>query len=87
MYRLELTQEKHEEALVRTNDRISCVEAIAIEAREMATETNALIASMPHKVIEAIDARNKGNGLSFQGWVNLGCALIVAAVAVWEMLK
>jgi len=53
----------------------------------MATETNTLVASMPHKIIEAIDARNQGKGLSVQGWVNVFCAVVVAIIAVWEMMK
>jgi len=87
MYRLEMTQERHEEALERTNGRINSVEAVALEAREMATETNTLVASMPHKIIEAIDARNQGKGLSVQGWINVFCAVVVAIIAVWEMMK
>jgi hypothetical protein len=87
MYRLEMTQERHEEALERANGRISTVELVALEAREMATGTNSMVASMPHKIIEAIDARNHGKGLSLQGWVNLFCAVVVALVAVWGIVK
>ena len=87
MYRLEMTQERQEDAISRTNDRISTVEAVALEAREMATETNLIVSSMPQRVIEAIDARAKGRGLSAQGWVNLLCAVVVAVVAVWGMVK
>jgi len=37
--------------------RLRTVEVVASEAMEMAVDTNALVLSMPQKVIEAIDAR------------------------------
>jgi hypothetical protein len=50
MYRLELTQEDHE-------TRLSKVEFVAMEAREMAVETKVLVLSMPQEIIKAIDER------------------------------
>lgn len=52
MYRLEMTQEDHE-------DRLKAVEFVAMEAKGMAIDTKALVMSMPQKVIEAIDERER----------------------------
>lgn len=52
MYRLEMTQELHEE-------RLSKVESVAMEAEKVATETRALVVDMPARVIKAIDERDE----------------------------
>jgi len=52
MFRLELTQEDHE-------DRLSKVEFVASEARAMAVDTKALVLAMPQEVIKAIDEREE----------------------------
>jgi len=52
MYRLEITQEDHE-------DRLSKVEFVASEARAMAVDTKALVLAMPQEVIKAIDEREE----------------------------
>lgn len=52
LYRLEMTQEQHE-------DRLSAVEAVAMEARKVATDTRGLVVDMPSRVIKAIDERDE----------------------------
>ena len=59
MYRLEMTQERHETEIDRISGRVDSVEAMAIEARQVAMATNAMVELMPQKVIEAIDARDE----------------------------
>lgn len=58
LYRLEMTQERQEEAISRTNEEVSSVRAIAVNARELATQTHNLVTSMPQKIIEAIEERD-----------------------------
>lgn len=63
MYRLEMTQERHEDELDRMSSRVDSVEAMAIEARQIAMETNSMVELMPQRVIEAIDKRSNDKKL------------------------
>ena len=83
---LEKGQEAHEKAndlaIEDLKEKIGSVEVVAMEAREMVTQTNTLVAQMPQKIIEAIDARNKGKRMEARDWVNVLSALVVASVAI-----
>lgn len=59
LYRLELTQERQEDDITMMSSRVDKVESIALEARQVATETNTMVQAMPQKIIEAIDERER----------------------------
>lgn len=69
MYRLEMTQERHEDELDRMSSRVDSVETMAVEARQIAMETNSMVELMPQRVIEAIDAKNKAKRLDLRDWI------------------
>lgn len=76
MYRLEMTQERHEDEIGRINSRVDSVEAVAIEAREIAMQTNSMVEAMPQRVIAELRKQND-RGLS---WV-VGIASILGTCA------
>lgn len=57
---LETRQNEHEKAnvlaLSELKEKVTEVEAVAMEAREMVTQTNTLVAQMPDKIIKAVNA-------------------------------
>ncbi len=77
---LEAKQIAHEEAnktaIVSLQTKIEEVEAVAMEAREMVTQTNILVAQMPQKVTEAIKSERRGNRMELKDWIQT--AAIVA---------
>lgn len=84
LYRLELTQERQEDDMVRMSSRVDSVESIALEARQVATETNTMVQAMPQKIIEAIDARSRARRLDARDWVVvvIGLAGTVSGIIV-----
>lgn len=76
MYRLEMTQERHEDEIERISLRVDSVEAVAVEARGIAMQTNTMIELMPQRVIEEMK-KQKDRGLN---WV-VGIASIIGTIA------
>lgn len=76
MYRLEMTQERQEDEIASMTSRVDKVESVAMEAREMAVQTNSMVAQMPQMVIAELKKQND-RGLN---WV-VGVASILGTIA------
>ena len=84
MYRLEMTQERHEDEIERISLRVDSVEAVAVEARGIAMQTNTMIELMPQRVIEAIEAKNRTKSMDLRDWlvVLAGIGGMITAIVV-----
>lgn len=81
-YRLEMTQERQEDDMKRLTTRVDTVESVSIEAKEMSLQTQRLVESMPSKVMEAIEKRDKEKKMNAREIISL----VVAILAVLLML-
>lgn len=57
LYRLETTQERHEDEIARTNKAVEAAMSVAVQAKEMAVQTSSMIETMPQRVIDAIEKK------------------------------
>lgn len=78
--KLEERQIAHERAndlaLAAIAQKHEMTEEVAMEAHQMVTQTNTLVAQMPDKIIKAIDEKNRTKRMEFKDWI-----LVLAAIA------
>lgn len=98
---METKQKSHEEAnalaISGIRDDLVKVEAVAMEAHSMVTETNNLVGQMPEKIIKAIDEReeqrekkrredSKGKRIEIRDWI-IGAAVVAGPILAVLMAK
>ena len=74
-------------ALAAVSSRAEEAHVMAMEARELVTQTNTLVAQMSQKIIDSIDARAKGKKLEARDWMFLFVAIVSAAGTIGALLR
>ena len=87
VFQLEFIQQRQEENYASLHAEMCEAQDTAVEAKELALQTQASINGIPGKVIETLESRRREKRFEFRDWMQLLVAVVMVGAAIYTAIN